>query len=183
MSQQPTKEVSEEMDERQQELADEEGDAYQASLRHMVEDVAHTGAITDAGDVQVAIAQEEAEGMYAPAGDGDLEWVEPDDDENCHLEVSVSDAADGRFVPGLDVTATLESEDGERVGPVDLPLLWHPGLYHYGANLSVPGDGSYDVRVQVDPPTFERHDEANGDRYAEPVDVTFEDVDVKTGQD
>jgi uncharacterized protein involved in high-affinity Fe2+ transport len=121
--------------------------------------------------------------MYHPTDGGELEWIEPADGENCHLEVAVSDAADGRFVPELDVSARLVSEDGTEVGPVEVPFVWHPGLHHYGVNLSVPGDGTYAVHVHVEPPSFPRHDETNGDRYAEPVDVTFEDVDVETGRD
>ena len=61
-------------------------------------------------------------------------------------------------------------------------FLWHPGLFHYGANVTLPGDGEYDVRVHVDPPSSHRHDEENGDRYTDPVDVTFEHVAVETGQ-
>jgi uncharacterized protein involved in high-affinity Fe2+ transport len=183
MSQDVTQEPSDEVDERQLELAAAEGEAYQRSLRYMAEEVAHTGAMTVAGDVQVAIAQEEAEGMYHLRDDGDLEWVEPDEDDNCHLEVAVSDAADGRFVPQLDVEATLVHASGEEVGPVEVPYVWHPGLHHYGVNLSIPDDGTYTVKVHVEPPTFHRHDETNGDRYGEAVDVAFEDVDVKTGRD
>jgi hypothetical protein len=47
----------------------------------------------------------------------------------------------------------------------------------------VPGDGEYDLTIEVDPPEFMRHDEENGDRYAESVEVTFEGVEVETGQD
>ena len=180
MSNEPAKTTSEEADQRQLDLARGEGEAYQRSLKYMAEEVAHTGAMADAGDYTVGIAQEEAEGMYQ-LRDGELEFVEPEA-ENCHLEVAVADAADGRFVPHLSVTAQLSSEDGETVGPVEMPFLWHPGLYHYGANLTVPGDGTYDVRVQIEPAAFGRHDEANGDRYDESVEVTFEDVDVKCGQ-
>jgi hypothetical protein len=43
-------------------------------------------------------------------------------------------------------------------------------------------DGTYTIAVRVEPPTFERHDGQNGDRYGESVEVTFEDVDVETGQ-
>ena len=43
----------------------------------MVEDVAHTGAKTVAGGYIIGIAEEEAEGMYHPNGEGKLEWVEP----------------------------------------------------------------------------------------------------------
>ncbi|WP_433626398.1 iron transporter [Halomicrococcus sp. NG-SE-24] len=64
-----------------------------------------------------------------------------------------------------------------------MPFVWHPGLHHYGKNVEVPGDGSYDVHVEIDAPAFMRHDETNGDRYAESVSVTFEGVDVETGQD
>ncbi|RBI63345.1 hypothetical protein DMJ13_02035 [halophilic archaeon] len=172
---------SDEVDEKQLELAREEGDAYHEALQYMATEVAHTGDTQEAGDFLVGIAQEEAEGMYRPTDDG-LEWVEPDE-ENCHLEVAVADAADHRFVPELTVRATLESEDGEEVGPFEVPFVWHPGLHHYGKNVEVPGDGSYDVHVEVDAPAFMRHDETNGDRYAESVSVTFEGVDVETGQD
>lgn len=180
MSDESTKQPSEEADERHLELAREEGEAYQRSLRHMIEDVAHTGAMSEEGDYVVGIAQEKAEGMYR-LRDGDLEFVEPNA-ENCHLEVAVADAADGRFVPYLSVRATLTADDGEEVGPAEMPFLWHPGLYHYGANLTVPGDGAYDVSVEVEPAAFGRHDRENGDRYGEPVEVVFEDVDVECGQ-
>jgi uncharacterized protein involved in high-affinity Fe2+ transport len=183
MSHGATQQPSDEVDEKQLRLATEEGEAYQRSARYMIEEVAHTGAMTDAGAFTVAIAQEEAEGMYRPADDGQLEWVEPDEDENCHLEVAVSDVADGRFVPELEVRARLVPDDGDAVGPVEVPFVWHPGLHHYGANLSVPGDGTYTVHVHIEPPGFPRHDEANGDRYADPVDVTFDDVAVETGRE
>jgi hypothetical protein len=181
MSDAPTKTTSEEVDQRQPDLAREEGDAYQRSLEYMVEEVAHTGAVTEAGDYKVGIAQEEAEGMYELRGEGELEWQEPTD-ENCHLEVSVSDAADGRFIPYASVRVTLVAEDGREIGPLEVPYVWHPGLHHYGVNLEVPGDGTYTVRVKIEPPTFKRHDEANGDRYGETVEVEFEGVDIETGQ-
>jgi len=177
----PDKTVSEELDERQKQLAAEEGEVYQLSLRHMIETVADTGGSKVIGDYVVGFAIEEAEGLYEYAGDGELEWVEPDE-ENCHLEVAVADAADGRFVPHLDVSAHFTSGDGNEVGPVEPSFLWHPGLYHYGANVHVPEEGTYTLRVRVEAPTFRRHDRENGDRYAEAVEVEFEDVDVTTGQ-
>ena len=177
-----TMEPSDEADERQLELAREEGDAYGRALQYMMEEVAETGGTTEAGDFRVGFAQEEAEGMYHPREDG-LEWVEPDEDENCHLEVAVADAADGRFVPELDVRATLVPEEGSEVGPVEVPYVWHPSLHHYGVNLSLPEDGTYTIRIEVDPPEFPRHDEENGDRYADGATVEFEDVEVETGRE
>jgi hypothetical protein len=176
-----TKSPSEAVDQRHLELARAEGEAYQRAVRHMATEVAHDGGQTEMGGYVVGYALEEAEGLYVPDDEGSLEWVEPAG-ENCHLEVAVGDAADGRFVPGLDVTATLTSADGEQVGPVELPLLWHPGLYHYGANLTVPGDGTYELRIRIEPAPFMRHDRENGDRYAEATEVVFDEIDVETGQ-
>jgi hypothetical protein len=64
-----------------------------------------------------------------------------------------------------------------------VPFIWHPGLYHYGINLTLPGDGIYTVRVDVAVPTFHRHDKVNGKRYAKPVSVTFRNFAIKTGKE
>ena len=94
----------------------------------------------------------------------------------------VRDGADGRFVPGLSVSATLIDADGNEVGTHEQPFLWHPWLYHYGRNWKVPGDGMYTLRVRVEPPTYARHDKKNGVRYREPVEVEFRGVKIETGQ-
>jgi hypothetical protein len=172
---------SDEADARQLKMALREGDAYRASLDYMATKVADNGATKETGDYLVGIAQERAEGMYHLMG-GKLVWHEAGDD-NCHLEVSVSDRADHRFIPALAVTATLTARDGTVVGPVEVPFLWHPGLYHYGINLKLPGDGKYDVAVHIEPPTFMRHDKINGKRYAKAVDVTFKRFEITTGKE
>lgn len=177
-----TKTTSEEFDDRQQTLAEEAGEAYQQAVRYMIDEVATDGAMATEGDYIVGVAVEEAEGLYEMSGDGELSWTEPADDENCHVEVAVADAADGRFVPDVDVTATLTAPDGTEVGPFEPAFLWHPGLYHYGQNVHVPDGGEYTVEVHVDPPTFARHDEQNGDRYEDAADVTFEGIQVEPGQ-
>lgn len=178
----PPEKVSDEADRHQIDMAKKEGAAYHASLKYMAEEVADSGGMTRAGDYIVAYAQERAEGMYSLKGEGELVWDEPTD-ENCHLEISVSDAGDQRFVPYLDITATLTPKDGKAVGPFEVPFVWHPGLYHYGTNIKVPGDGIYRLDVKIKPPAFMRHDEVNGKRYAETVDVTFDAVEIKTGQE
>ena len=76
---------------------------------------------TEAGDYVVGYAQEEAEGMYHLRGEGEFEFVEPDE-ENCYLAVVVADRGDGRFVPYCDVEATLE-RDCETVGPIEVSLV------------------------------------------------------------
>jgi uncharacterized protein involved in high-affinity Fe2+ transport len=171
---------SDEASAEQLELARAQGDAYGRALELMTGKVAEGGGERLAGDYLVGYAVEQAEGMYRLA-DGELTWQEPRD-ENLHLEVTVRDAADGRFVPDLTVHASLVAPDGREVGTHRQPLLWHPMIYHYGRNWRVPGDGRYRLRVRVDPPQFPRHDRINGRRFAEPVEVQFDDVEVRTGQ-
>ncbi len=166
---------------RQLDLARAQGDAYGRALAHMAEDVADDGGTVEAGDYRIGYAIEEAEGMYEWV-DGELVWRDPEQ-ENLHVEVAVCDRADGRFVPGVRVFATLIDPDGSEVATHEQPLLWHPMIYHYGRNWTVPVDGSYTLRVRVEPPRFMRHDEVNGRRFAEEVEVEFHDVQVSRGQD
>jgi hypothetical protein len=176
----PEKQPSDEVDENQIQQARTEGQAYLTSVTYMATSVANDGGTKAAGEYLLGYAQEEAEALYRLVDEGEFELVEPDE-ENCHFEVVVADAADKRFVPYCSVSVELE-RDGERVGPFDLPFVWHPGVYHYGANVSVPASGTYDLHVTVEPPEFHRHDERNGDRYGETETVTFENVQVETGQ-
>lgn len=166
-----------EADATQLDLARAQGDAYGRALSHMTEKVAHDGGMQPAGEYLVGYAVEEAEGMYA-WHDGKLVWHDPGE-ANVHVEVAVCDSADGRFVPGLQVTVTLIGPDGKEVGTHEQPMLWHPMLYHYGRNWTVPSDGSYMLRVHIDPPMFMRHDEVNGRRFTEPVDVEFTGVAIE----
>lgn len=162
-------------------LARAEGQAFKATVDHMIADVADAGAITRAGEYLVGYAVEKAEGMYEMR-DGELQWQEPGKG-NAHIEVVVCDGADGRFVPCLDVRVTVVDEAGKELGTHAQPLLWHPYLYHYGRNWTLPGDGTYTLKVHVEPPDFPRHDRENGNRYTKPVDVTFDGVRIETGQD
>lgn len=161
-------------------LAREQGGVYVSALEHMVDEVADGGGEKQAGEYVVAYAHEEAEGMYA-FRDGELVWSEPDG--NIHIEISVRDGSDGRFVPGLDVHLTVLDADGNEVGSRPMPFLWHPWLYHYGRNWQIPGPGRYSLRVRIEPPTFMRHDRENGRRFAEQVVVTFEDVELAPGDE
>ncbi len=172
---------SDEGDEKGLELGRTQGEALTHTLRHMMEEVAHDGREVQSGEYLVAYAVEEAEGMYVSKGHT-LEWAKPDK-ENAHIEVAVRDAADGRFIPGLKVEVTVIDGDGNEMGPHELPLLWHPYLYHYGRNWTLPEDGRYTLKVRFDAPTFARHDEKNGYRFLEGAEVVFENVKVKRGQD
>lgn len=163
-----------------------QGEALTRTIEHMRNDIAHDGREMQAGEYLVVYAVEEAEGIWMPkpggAGGGDLEWVEPDA-ENCHVEVAVRDAADGRLTPTLMVRAAILDGVGNEVESKVLPLLWHPYLYHYGANFTVPGSGTYALRVSFDAPDFPRHDQKNGRRFLEGCTVTFDNVKIQAGQD
>lgn len=170
---------TDEADAKQLDLARQQGQAYRRALEHMANDVAEDGGMQTAGEYLIGYAVEEAEGMY-DWKDGELVWHDPED-ENLHVEIAVCDAADGRFVPAVKVTGTLVDPDGNEVGSHEHPLLWHPMLYHYGRNWTVPSDGAYTLHVRVEPPTFMRHDEVNGCRFKDVVETTFENVKVERG--
>lgn len=173
----PPMKSSEESTKAQLALAKKQGDAYGEALEAMDEE---SGATKQrAGDYEIAVVIEKAEGMWMPK-DGDLVWQEPTV-ENAHVEVAVRDAADGRFIPGLSVTVTLHAPDGSEVGTHEQPFIWHPWIYHYGRNWTVPGEGDYKVHVHVAPPTYMRHDHENGRRYVKPVDADFT-ISVKPDQ-
>lgn len=175
----PPMKSSDEANKKQLKLAKAQGEAMQRAIKEMTQEEAQ-GAQQRAGDYVIGYAVEEAEGMYM-LQDGKLQWHEPQQ-ENLHVEVVVTDGADERFVPGLTVYATLLDDQDREVGTHQQPFIWHPWLYHYGRNWEVPGDGTYTLRVRVEVPDFHRHDKTNGKRYAEPVEVEFKGVTVKTGQ-
>jgi hypothetical protein len=79
------------------------------------------------------------------------------------------------------VLATLIEGSGAEVGTYEQPMLWHPMLYHYGRNWRIPADGTYTLRVHIDPAPFMRHDRVNGRRFTEPVDCQFTGVEISTG--
>lgn len=160
-------------------LAREQGDSYRRALEHMVTAVADDGGTQVVGDYLIGYAIEEAEGMYE-LRDGQLVWQNPGG-TNAHVEIAVCDAADGRFVPGLSVTATLVTASGEEHGPYPQELVWHPMLYHYARNWQLPEDGEYTLRVHVESASFMRHDEINGRRFVDPVDAEFRGVHVERG--
>jgi uncharacterized protein involved in high-affinity Fe2+ transport len=170
--------VSEEAKENHILLAKKQGQAFKVALDEMTQNVAQTGMEKKAGHYMVGYAVERPEGMYH-VRQGELHWQEPED-ENIHIEISVRDGADGRFIPALDVKLTVLKADGEMVGTHQQPFLWHPWLYHYGRNWKLPGSGKYTFKINIDMPKFHRHDKENGCRFTEPVEVVFEDIDIQT---
>lgn len=171
--------TSKEANEQQLRLAREQGDALRHAIAAMKEETGHAEQIR-AGDYLIGFAAEKAEGLYTWR-DGELEWSEPGD-ENVHIEIVVADAEDGRFLPGLDVSVTVNGADERELGSHVHPLLWHPWLFHYGRNWAVQGNGPYELVVRVGPLRLPRHDKVNGNRFVEPVEVRFRNVTFETGQ-
>ena len=164
-----------------QRLAERQGKVLREALDEMLEHVASYGNLTEAGDYLVAIAIEEAEGMWLPNADGTIHWHEPTEEEaNAHLEVAVIDKDSGRFVPGLTVTATVIDAQGKKIGTKAQPFVWHPWLCHYGRNWKLPEDGGpFEVHVRIDPAQFPRYDREHGHCFTETAEVEFGEVELR----
>ncbi|MCA9972183.1 MAG: iron transporter, partial [Anaerolineales bacterium] len=144
----PPMQPSDEATKEQLDLAREQGEVMGKALNHMLAEVADDGQEKKAGPYLISYAIEDAEGMYQMKN-GELKWQEPED-ENVHVEIAVRDAADGRFVPNLNVHVRLIDSRNNDVGYHRQPFIWHPWLYHYGRNWQVPGDGDYRLHVHVE---------------------------------
>lgn len=173
----PPRIPSEEATHEQLEIARHQGDIFGDALDHMITEVADMGEEIHAGPYLVSYAIEDAEGMYIPGKNGDLVWQEANG-ENIHLEVSVRDATDGRFIPELTVHARLINSQGNDVGLHRQPFIWHPWVYHYGRNWHIEKSGKYSLEIEIKAPTFARHDKQNGNRYAKDVKAVFPNVKV-----
>lgn len=171
---------SDESNDEQLVLAREQGLAYGRAVAELAAAAAFEGSQIEAGDLLVTYAIGEAEGRYAWE-DQRLVWQETTD-ENAHIAVIVRDAVDGRFIPGLDVSVTLTTADGEGIGTHQHPFLWHPWLHHYGRDWALPASGSYGLAIHVAPAPFMRHDRENGQRFSHAVDVEWPAVSIALRQ-
>jgi hypothetical protein len=158
---------------RQLHLARAQGDAYAAAVDHLV-----GGRRTErrAGDYWIGYAVEPAQGMYEWLGDG-LSWREPDQSD-VHIEITLRDAGDGRFVPGARISVTVIDPENREIGTHVHPMVWHPLVYHYGRDWPAGPAGRYRLRVQIEPPRFMRHDQLNGARLSSPAELEFDDVEI-----
>ncbi|OIB58691.1 iron transporter [Natrialba sp. SSL1] len=107
-----------------------------------------------------------------------------------HLMAAVRDAESGVAVPTAVTTRIEHADSGDgtdssdatdtantAADTVDQRTLW-PMLsqrmgVHYGDNVSLPGEGTYEATVRVDPPTAYLADEF-ADRLDQPVTTTIE---------
>jgi hypothetical protein len=164
---------------RQLHVARAQGDAYGDAFEHLRATIATDSGEQYCGDYWIGYALSPPEGVYEWSV-AELVWREPRE-ENLHVTITVRDAGDGRFVPGLRVTATLIEPNGDVVATREQPLLWHPLLYHYGSNWTVRSSGLHALQVTVEPPGFMRTDLVNGDRLLARAGVDFDKVKVDVG--
>ena len=174
---QPTWEESDEATLSQLRLAKAQGDAEKPALDRLRRD-AIASAHMPAGEYDVTLFVQPPMGWYdAPgAGGGALAWHDAPTG-GAHVSVVVRDAADGRTVAGVGVRLTVTS-GGAPASTDSLPFGWYPELNRYGANVDALGPGTYTFRVELTPPSYDRHDPTNGDRYAQPAMAEFTDVRV-----
>ncbi len=130
-----------------------------------------------AGDYAISYRIGPAKGLYEFSA-GKLEWQEPQQ-QNVHVDVIVKDVLDGRFLPGLNVVATLLDGRGGQAASSHLPFVWDPEQNHYGANVCVPESGAYLLQVHVHPATFNRTDKELGKRFVGDAHVSFENVRIE----
>lgn len=168
--------------EAQKHLAKGAGKAYANTLKNMYKQ-ANDGRDIVIGDYHLAFAVEYAEGFW-DYEHGDFRYKVENDmsgKTNAHVEVAALDAKTGRFLDRLDVTATL-LRNGKQIGTMMEHFMWHPWLYHYGDNWRVPSAGVYDLKVHIEPPAYRRYGKTDGRQFTRPLDYTFTNIKIKTGQ-
>lgn len=173
---------SDEATEKELDMAREQGNVLGKALDHMLTEVADDGQEKQVSHYLIGYAIEKAEGMYMPDENGELVWHEPEE-ENIHVEVSVRDAADGRFIPNLTIHARLIDSENNIVGMHLQPFVWHPWVYHYGRNWVIEKEGAYTLEVEIKAPDFHRHDKKNGKRYPKDVSTSFSPVKISLDEE
>lgn len=166
----PTAQISDESTSKELRLAQEQGIAAEQALAWLRHRASLPGGELAAGEYRVAYTLSAPRGAYV-LEQGQLRWRPPAG--NAHLGIHVRDGADGRIVPGLTVRATVLNSDGKPLFTRVMPYGWDPVLDRYADNLQLPGKGTYQVRVEIDPPRYRRHDPVNGDRFSEPAMAEF----------
>ena len=169
--------------ETQQMLSAKAGQAYANTLKAMYKQ-ANDGRDTTSGDYFMAYAIEYSEGYwYENKGKLIYKTVnEMSSETNGHVEVSVRDNKTGRFMHNLNVTAALYNLQGKKIGTKMEMFMWHPWLYHYGENWRVAKGDKYNLHVHIDPPAYRRYGQTTGNQFSQPLDITFNNITIKTGQ-
>ncbi|MFC6836927.1 DUF7350 domain-containing protein [Halomarina ordinaria] len=101
-----------------------------------------------AGDYRVALAFTVPHDFWTVTG-REVELVPRTDADSLHLMAVVWDPESERVLPESGVSVQLTREGGVVTEEVLYPMLSQPMGFHYGANVVLPDDGTYDARVRV----------------------------------
>jgi len=93
-------------------------------------------------------------------------------DDSVHLMASVWDTETGTILPA-DVSVEIGNSDGQ-VSSTNLWPMISPNMgFHYGDNIVLPGEGKYDVTLQIGPLQASRTDPFDG-RFTESQSATMQ---------
>ncbi|ELZ00940.1 DUF7350 domain-containing protein [Natrialba asiatica] len=111
----------------------------------------------------------------AGSDDAAVERETPEVGRGVHMMITVQDRETGLVVPVDDGIQFRVRSDGERVGSPVSPwaMLSQEMGFHFGDNVGLPGDGTYEVEVTI-PPLSVRRTGALAGRGEERVTGTFE---------
>jgi uncharacterized protein involved in high-affinity Fe2+ transport len=152
-----------------EELVKKQGDAFMASYNLHMEEIIHTVKKVD--DYIITAAIEPAVGMYVMGLDKSLEWESPQGFGDLHVEIVVQDRDDRRFVPHLEVSAKVYDKEHKVITESEAPFMWHPYIFHYGFDMTVPDEGDYFIEVRIKAPKFHRHKKDHGKRYSDDIEI------------
>ncbi|MFA9415625.1 iron transporter [Natrinema sp. HArc-T2] len=104
----------------------------------------------------------------------DSQLVEPEAGRGIHLMLVVWDVVTGHVLP-IDVSprATVEGDDGWQRRRSLWPMLSQEMGLHFGDNITLPGDGTYIVEIDL-PPVTTRRTGAFAGRFGDGATATFE---------
>jgi hypothetical protein len=157
-------------------LSRQEGTAVASSLDDAMRNTKIKGYQRRSGEYNVTVIVRQARGFWEMQN-GTLAYSNQDSTDSVdHIDVSIRDVATGRFVPGLNVRATITDSRKHQIDTFALPFMWHPWMNHYGLNVVVPGTGRYTIRVRADPPTFRRYGADALKKFNRAVDVEVRGV-------
>lgn len=106
------------------------------------------GGMGMAGDLQVAVTYAFPERFWTVTG-AQTQMTEIRGDDSMHLMVVVWNPETGVYFPDPGLSIELQ-QAGELVSQeIIYPMLSQRMGFHYGANFSVPGDGTYTARVTL----------------------------------
>ena len=103
-----------------------------------------------------------------------VELVEPRAEDDLHLMVTVWDPETGHVLPidtGLSATVERDEQVVDQRAP--WPMISQGMGFHFGDNVALEGDGTYEMSVRVGPLEVRRTG-AFVDRFSEPATATFE---------